>query len=163
MSKHANAALVERFYSAFQKIDAEAMVACYHDDVAFSDPVFPALRGERAKGMWRMLCAQSTDLRLTFDGVEADDERGSARWEARYTFSKTGRPVHNIIEARFRFADGLIVEHQDSFNLRRWAAMALGAKGVLFGWLPPVQNAIRGQAASALDHYMAKRGAAPPS
>ena len=36
----ANSALITRFYQAFQRLDAEAMVACYSDDIVFSDPVF---------------------------------------------------------------------------------------------------------------------------
>jgi len=43
-----HAALVQRFYAAFDARDAEAMAACYHPDVVFSDPVFGELRGERA-------------------------------------------------------------------------------------------------------------------
>jgi len=35
-----NAALIQRFYEAFQRSDAEAMAACYAPDVQFSDPVF---------------------------------------------------------------------------------------------------------------------------
>lgn len=154
MSKHPHAELITSFYTAFQRLDAEAMVACYHERVTFSDPAFPGLQGDRAKAMWRMLCARAQDFELTFDAVEADAEHGSAHWDATYTFSKTGRKVHNRIDARFRFADGLIIAHEDHFNLRRWAGMALGAKGKLLGWLPPVQNAIRKESARMLDQYI---------
>ena len=41
----ANSALITRFYQAFQRLDAEAMVACYSPDVVFSDPAFGTLRG----------------------------------------------------------------------------------------------------------------------
>lgn len=133
------------------------MVACYHDEVTFSDPAFPGLVGDRAKAMWRMLCERAQDFELTFSAVEADGERGSAHWDASYTFSKTGRSVRNSIDASFRFADGLIIAHEDHFNLRRWAAQALGLKGMLLGWLPPVQNAIRKESARMLDAYIAKQ------
>ena len=36
----AHNALITRFYQAFQRLDAEAMSACYTDDVVFSDPAF---------------------------------------------------------------------------------------------------------------------------
>jgi hypothetical protein len=39
--------------------------------------------------------------------------------------------------------------------------MALGAQGVLLGWLPPVQAAIRREANAALDAYVSKHGLAP--
>ena len=83
------------------------------------------------------------------------ERTGSAHWEARYTYSATGRSVHNRIDATFEFRDGLITRHVDRFSLWRWAAMALGAKGALLGWLPPVRAAIRARAAKGLAAYMA--------
>lgn len=157
---HPNARLVERFYAAFDARDAEAMAACYHPDVAFRDPVFGELRGERARDMWRMLAGRAKDLRVEVSNVRADDERGSARWVATYTFGKTGRVVTNVIDARFGFRDGLIVRHDDSFRLWRWAGMALGPVGVLLGWTPMVHARIRRDARKGLDDFVAKRAAA---
>jgi ketosteroid isomerase-like protein len=156
-----NAQLITRFYTAFQKRDAEGMVACYAPDVTFSDPVFPALRGDAARGMWRMLCARGKDLRVEFSGVHADERSGSAHWEAWYTFSSTGRPVHNIIDASFTFSNGLISSHVDRFDLYRWSRQALGPTGVLLGWTPLIQNKIRGTAARALAGYLGPKPAAP--
>jgi ketosteroid isomerase-like protein len=157
---HPNAELIERFYSAFQRLDAEAMAACYAADIQFSDPVFTDLRGAAAGDMWRMLCSRAEDFSLSFDQVQADDRQGSARWVATYLFSQTGNRVVNRIEARFVFAGGLIVEHRDQFDLWRWARQALGAKGLLLGWAPPVQGAIRRQAAKGLAQFRQGRDAA---
>ena len=55
---------------------------------------------------------------------------------------KTGRKVLNRIDAEFVFRAGKIARHTDSFDLWAWAGMALGLKGRLLGWLPPVQGAI---------------------
>ena len=74
-----NIALIERFYTAFQKRDGDAMAACYADDVEFSDPVFPSLQGARAGGMWRMLCGRATDLEIVFSDVKADEMKGAAK------------------------------------------------------------------------------------
>ncbi|MNG25521.1 hypothetical protein D3C84_1103890 [compost metagenome] len=63
--------------------------------------------------------------------------------------------VENRIHARFLFSDGKIIEHHDSFDLWRWARQALGVKGLLLGWAPPVQEAIRKQAARGLAAYRA--------
>jgi ketosteroid isomerase-like protein len=150
---HPNAELIERFYRAFQRLDAEAMAACYAAEVQFSDPVFTDLRGAAAGDMWRMLCSRAEDFSLSFDQVQADDRQGSARWVATYLFSQTGNRVVNRIEARFVFEGGLIVEHRDQFDLWRWASQALGAKGLLLGWAPPVQGAIRRQAAKGLAQF----------
>ena len=158
---HPHALLIEKLYTAFQRRDAEAMVACYADDVWFSDPVFHDLRGPRAGAMWRMLTARATSLEVTFANVRADDTTGSAHWEARYVFSATGRRVHNVVEARFELRDGKIVRHADSFDLWRWAGMALGAKGKLLGWAPPVRNAIHDKAMRGLEAFEASQAARP--
>lgn len=153
---HPNIELIDRFYSAFQRRDAEAMAACYADDVVFSDPAFGELRGEAARDMWRMLLSRAQDLSLTFTDVEADDQHGRAHWVARYTFSQTGRTVVNRIDARFVLRDGRIVEHRDSFDLWRWSRQALGLSGALLGWTPFVQRSIRARANKGLDAWRAK-------
>ncbi len=150
---HPNEELIHRFYQAFRRRDAEGMVACYHPDVVFSDPVFPDLRGPSAGNMWRMLCQRGKDLEIAYRDVQADDQTGRAHWDADYTFSGTGRKVHNQIDATFRFQDGLIREHRDQFDLYRWMSMALGLKGRLLGWLPVVQGTVRKQAAGALRKF----------
>ena len=90
--------------------------------------------------------------------ANSSTENCSARCDAWYTFSATGRPVHNVITAHFEFAEGRILRHVDHFDLHRWASQALGLKGLLLGWAPPVQRAIRRQAAHSLDAFIAARG-----
>ncbi|MEO8740783.1 MAG: nuclear transport factor 2 family protein [Casimicrobiaceae bacterium] len=152
----ANVALIERFYAAFAGRDASGMIACYHPQVTFSDPVFPALDARGVAAMWRMLCERGKDLAIVASDIAADEATGRAHWVAGYTFSGTGRHVTNRIDAAFEFREGRIARHVDRFSLWRWSAMALGAKGVLLGWLPPVRAAIRAQAANALAAYAAK-------
>lgn len=149
--------VITTFYEAFSRRDAEGMVACYADDVRFSDPVFPELRGEQAKNMWRMLCELGKDLRVEFRDVTADGDRGTAHWEAYYTFSATGRKVHNVIDARFVLTNGKIVEHVDTFDLWRWSGLALGVPGKLLGWSSLLQNTIRKNAGKSLSTWSAKR------
>lgn len=160
---HPNAALIHRFYDSFAALDAAGMQACYHPDVVFSDPAFGELRGPRAGAMWAMLCSRATDLQVSASDVHADDQRGRAHWEARYTFGQTGRPVHNRIDAEFEFRDGLIIRHTDTFDFRAWAKQALGPAGLLLGWTPIVQKAVRQAALRGLDKYMRENetGAAP--
>jgi len=155
---HQHAELIRAFYAAFQRRDHAAMAACYAPHATFRDPVFPDLAGWRVGAMWRMLCERATDLRVDASSVVADEDRGSAHWEATYTFSGTGRLVHNVIEASFTFEGGRIVRHADAFDLYAWARQALGLKGVLLGWSPPVQRAIRSQAARGLEAFIRKRG-----
>ncbi len=151
--------LIERFYRAFAERDGAAMAACYAPDVRFSDPVFPDLRGDRAGAMWRMLTSVPGDLAIELLEHDAQDGRGSARWQARYVFSETGRPVLNDVRASFRFADGLIAEHRDDFSFHGWARQALGPVGLLLGWTPIVRNAVRKKAAARLDAFVARQPA----
>jgi ketosteroid isomerase-like protein len=152
-----NSALITRFYEAFARLDAEAMIACYTEDVVFSDPAFGELSGEQVGNMWRMLTSRAQDFNVVFDQVRADDRTGSAHWVATYLFSQTGRTVVNDIQARFVFRDGRICEHRDQFDLWRWSRQALGTKGLLLGWTPLVRNAIRAQALKGLNAYTESR------
>ncbi|MGI9094164.1 MAG: nuclear transport factor 2 family protein [Thermoleophilaceae bacterium] len=145
--------LIERFYQAFDEGDGDAMAACYAPHVQFSDPVFTDLRGSRAGAMWRMLTEGSGDLRVELLEHQADEARGSAHWRAHYTFTETGRPVVNDIQASFRFGDGLIVEHRDQFSFHRWARQALGPVGLALGWTPLLRAAVRRKAAARLAKF----------
>jgi ketosteroid isomerase-like protein len=156
----AHVALIETFYAALGRRDADAMLACYAPDVRFSDPVFTDLDAGGVAAMWRMLCSRGKDLAVVASGISADATTGRAHWVATYTYSATGNHVVNRIDATFAFRDGRIVRHQDRFDLYRWARQALGLKGALLGWLPPVQNAIRRQAAATLAAWRAKQDSA---
>jgi ketosteroid isomerase-like protein len=153
----ANSAVITRFYQAFNRLDAEAMSECYTEDVVFSDPVFGVLKGRQAGDMWRMLTSRAKDFSLIFDNVRADGHTGGAHWVATYLFSQTGNTVVNDIQARFVFRDGKICEHHDQFDVWRWSRQALGTKGLLLGWTPLVQNAIRAQAQKGLKAFQAGR------
>ena len=154
---HPHETLIREFYARFAARDAEGMARCYHADVAFSDPVFPMLHGDEAGDMWRMLLGRATDLATTLDEASADADGGWARCTARYTFTRTGRPVVNRIRGMFAFRDGLIVRHYDSFPFWRGAAQALGPAGAALGWLPPLRWKVRKDAARALAAYRAHR------
>jgi ketosteroid isomerase-like protein len=152
-----NAQVITRFYQAFQRLDAEEMGRCYAPDVRFTDPAFGTLSGGDAVDMWRMLTTRARNFSLTFSNVQADAQGGSADWEATYLFSQTGRTVVNRIRASFVVRNGLIVEHRDHFDMWRWAAQALGIKGVLLGWTPLLKNTVRRQARNGLRQFQAAR------
>ncbi|CAN5819404.1 nuclear transport factor 2 family protein [soil metagenome] len=152
---HPNASKIEIFYRAFQKLDAETMAGIYHPEATFSDPVF-TLEGTEIGDMWRMFCTSGEDLRVTFSDPAADETAGTARWEAWYTFRPTGRPVHNIIDAAFTFRDGLVIAHNDTFDLASWARQALGSSGALLGRTGFMQKRIRQQARGQLERFQNK-------
>lgn len=148
--------VIDRFYTAFARLDWAAMAACYADDARFSDPVFPELDATQVRAMWKMLLTSGTDLRVVHAEVEETATGGRCRWDAWYTFSRTGRPVHNIIRAEFVLRDGLIVRHQDHFSFWRWSRQALGPTGLLLGWTPLVRNKVRSTAARSLARAMGR-------
>jgi ketosteroid isomerase-like protein len=149
-----NEKVIEDFYTAFQSRDYAGMIACYHPDIHFHDPVFTDLHGRQAKAMWHMLCERGQDLTVEYSNVQATETAGQAHWEARYTFSTTGRKVHNIIDASFTFQDGKIIKHTDLFDLWRWTRLALGPTGILLGWSPVVQNKVRATAQKGLAAFI---------
>jgi ketosteroid isomerase-like protein len=154
---HPNEELLTRFYTCFQQKDPAGMAACYHPDAVFSDPIFQTLKRERAVAMWQMLLGRSKDIEIIFSAIQADEQQGMAHWDAHYTYSATGNKVHNVVDAHFRFRDGLILIHQDTFDLAKWASQALGTSGRLLGWTPFMQQAMRRNAAKALDTYIDSR------
>jgi len=147
--------LIERFYAAFTQLDGDTMAACYAPDARFSDPVFPDLRGREPGAMWRMLTGRAQDLEVRLADHQADARTGSAHWLADYTFS-TDRKVHNDVRAEFRFENGMIVEHRDTFSFYAWARQALGPMGLALGWTPLVRSRVRREARAGLDEFLAR-------
>ncbi len=159
---HPNADLITKFYTSFQNRNSQGMVDCYHKDIAFSDPAFPELKGWEAGAMWIMLVDRGgADLSITFDSVDADDKTGRAHWEAKYTFGKDKRPIHNKIDATFEFKDGKIIKHTDRFNFWRWSSMALGLPGLLMGWTPGVKAKVQKEAGTGLQMYIKRKKLGP--
>ena len=145
--------LIETFYTGLHERDAAKMISCYHDDIVFEDPAFGKLKGERAKKMWQMLCKNGKNLKVELSNIEANDQKGSAHWEVQYTFSQTGRSVHNKIDAQFEFKDGKIIKHTDYFNLHKWAGQALGLKGKLLGGTGFFKKKLHQQTNKTLDTF----------
>ena len=153
---HSNKKLLQEFYTAFQERDALRMAHCYHPDIVFYDPVFGHLEGTRVSKMWLMLCSNAQDLEISFSGIHADDSAGRAHWEARYTYGEKCRCVHNVVDASFKFKEGLIIKHTDNFDFWRWTRMALGPLGHCLGWTPFLKKAIRNKVTHRLDHFRGK-------
>ncbi len=129
------------------------MAACYHPEAQFSDPAFGELRGAEVGRIWRMLTERGTELEVDLLEHQADERSGTAHWVARYPFAATGRRVVNDIRAELRFRDGLIVEHHDRFDLRRWAAQALGPAGRILGYTPFLSLVVRRRARRQLADF----------
>jgi len=123
---HPNEQLLQRFYDAFARLDAETMGACYGPEPHFSDPAFPHLFGREVPGMWAMLLGRSTGIRIETSGISADDHKGRADWIAHYAFGPAQRPVVNRVHSTFEFAGGLIARQQDAFDFHVWRRRSAG-------------------------------------
>ncbi len=149
-----NSAIIIKFYEAFRKRDWKTMHACYHSQARFTDPAFPGLNSQETKAMWHMLCENARDFSLEYTDVSALANKGSCQWQARYSFSRTGRKVHNIIQAQFEFKDGLIIHHTDAFDFWRWSCQALGPTGIVLGWTPFLQRKVQSTARKSLTKFI---------
>jgi ketosteroid isomerase-like protein len=150
-----NAKVIRDLYDALDRHDGATMAAQYAPDARFKDPAFGELTGEEAGDMWRMLCSRAQDLKVELPEHDATGDAGTAHWIATYTF-RTGNHVVNDIHARFRFRDGKIVDHEDSFSFHKWARQALGPAGWVLG-LPVVSGLVRSKARGDLEEFRAGR------
>jgi hypothetical protein len=132
---HPSGLLLRRLFTALDAHHHPTMADCYAPDATFRDIAFDLKGKAEIHAMWRMICRPGSDLRATFDVVHADDGEGRVALVDKYTFSDTGFEVRNVIDARFRFENGLIIEHHDHCDEKAWAEMAFhgGVRGFLAG------------------------------
>lgn len=154
---NSNEQIIEEFYAAFASQNPETMASCYHPDVIFEDPAFGKLHGKDVSDMWHMMIERAKgNLEISFSDIHANEKSGSAKWVAKYHFSKTNRNVVNKIQAFFEFKDGLIIKHTDHFNFYEWSKQALGTTGLLLGWSSFLHKKVQRQALESLRKYQQK-------
>lgn len=147
--------LIEKFFEAFKKLDANAMNACYADDIGFYDPMFDLLKGEQVKAMWQMLCKNASNFSLTYTHItDLGDGYYTCNWEATYLYSITKRKVVNTAKAFFKIENEQIQEHSDAWSLHKWSGQALGYSGKLLGWMGLFRNRIKNTAKKKLLQYI---------
>lgn len=149
-----NKEIIESFYKAFQALDSKTMNSLLDENIVFEDPAFGKQKGERAKYMWQFLCENANDFKMSFSNIEADKKNGTAHWEAKYVFKTTGNKVHNIIESKFEFKNGLISKHKDNFDLKKWVKQAMGSAVGFIGGSFLMKKAVRSQSNKLLDKYI---------
>jgi SnoaL-like protein len=138
---HANGVLLQRLFTALDDHDHATMASCYHPAATFRDIAFDLSGQSRIHAMWHMIC-ENTDIRATFEVLHADDREGRVALVDHYTFTDTALKVRNVIDSRFRFEHGGIVQHQDHCDARAWAGMAFpgGIRAFLAGNLRMVRS-----------------------
>ena len=153
-----NTQLIENFYTGFSQGNAAAMTACYHNDIVFEDPAFGRLENGKPSKMWEMLMSRKKEsTTLVFSNIEANETTGKANWTATYEYGDKNRKVINNVTANFKFKDGKIIEHIDTFDLWSWTKQALGFSGVLLGWSSFMRKKIQKTTNEQLNEYMASK------
>ncbi|WP_144665860.1 nuclear transport factor 2 family protein [Dokdonia sp. Hel_I_53] len=153
-----NKELLEKFYTSFAQGNFKGMTECYDENILFKDPVFGTLRGKRARAMWEMLLSRkSKDLEINYEIINSTTEQGNVRWTATYLYGKKKRKVINNVSSNFKFKNGKIVEHIDSFNLWKWTKQALGSIGYVLGWTPFLKKKMQDATNKKLDDFSGKK------
>jgi hypothetical protein len=149
---------IEKFFTAFQNLNASEMAKIYAPDATFSDEVFNLKNGEAIGQMWAMLVGN-----ITRSGKEhwsftyKVESMNSASWEAKYLFSAAGRMVVNRVRSTFTFDPyGKVKVQVDQFDFWRWSRQAFGVTGLLLGWNPLFKRKVRAKAQENLSRLIAK-------
>jgi len=139
----ANVLTLTRFFESFRDGNVAGMQQCLHPDAEFRDIGFD-LRGREVAAMWHMIVSKK--IAVTFRDLHVDGQEGTAHWECDYEFRKDAeskpRPVHNAIDSRFRFQDGLIRVHEDTCDFWGWFEQAMGPVGAATHAVDVVENAV---------------------
>jgi ketosteroid isomerase-like protein len=143
--------VINSFYNAFNQRNAAQMLAHYHTNIVFNDPVFGVLQGQQVHKMWQGLCKRATNLKVTVNNIEVLDEQYTkTQWTASYLYGGK-RPVTNNITAFMKFDGDKIIEHSDAFSMHKWAAQAFGFTGWLLGWTSFFRRKVSATAQKMLD------------
>jgi hypothetical protein len=151
------AAVLDTFYSAFARLDAQTMSGLYHESASFTDPAFPDLRGARIGYMWSMMCRRAKEFSLTYEILFAEERKAQVKWQAKYLYAGK-RPVTNNILSTLSLWDGLIIRQVDEFDFALWSRQALGLPGLLAGNTQWFRRKVQVTANDQLNQFIIKDG-----
>lgn len=109
---------IESFFAAWNRHDAEAVVAHYHDDAEMEDPLSPVpISGKEAvRQYYRQSFAAYPNATHHLISSGGSEERVFFEWD--YTIAPKGRPVTCFGTSIFRLRDGLIVRDTSYWDPR---------------------------------------------
>lgn len=148
--------VVTKFYDAFLKKDYKTMQSLYAINAVFSDEIFKGLSGFEAGKMWQMLLTSGSEMSVEYKILDTSKKGAKVKWIADYTFSKTGRKVHNEVISTFEIEEGKIYTQRDKFNFGSWSKQALGFVPWLFGLLGVTQKKVQETASKGLNDFIRK-------
>ncbi len=147
---------VNTFFRAYAKADPVLIGQCLHQQISFSDPLFPDLRGARALLRWHWLLRQTQDLSVQHQVIFADDRK--AQLKVNVSYSWHGRQVNLPVLTTLTIWDDLIVRHVDEYSYYEYAKQAQGLAGRVLGALPMAQSAVQRRALQAVDELATSAG-----
>ena len=154
MSAERNRELIERFYAAFDRHDGDDDGRLLRAGCAVLGSGVRRVAGRAGRRDVADAHRAGGGPRRRARRARCRRDDGTAHWIAHYTF-RTGRKVVNDIQAAFRFENGLIAEHDDSFDFYKWSRQALGPPGLLLGWTPLLRAKVQKEARAGLDEFLA--------
>ncbi|MCO5235441.1 MAG: nuclear transport factor 2 family protein [Chitinophagaceae bacterium] len=151
-----NRTVVERFYTAFQRLNAPEMNGLYSSNgIIYSNPVYGLLNNDEVHCMWALFCSSVKDFSFSFSDIELlDEEYTTCRWNLSYTILQTGRKVNMRAKSFMRLSEGRIIEHSDAFRLSTFIGQAYGWTGWLFGWTGFLKKKAQLKARKSLVEYI---------
>ena len=148
--------ITRQFFDCLAARDLPGMLAYYHPDIHYRNPLFD-LHGAEVAVMWQMWWNYFPDIRMVCK--DNDIRTNGTYWEATYTFPPTGRRIVHRLSTDLTFAKDTIIEHVDRFTMPEWAGQAYGFLGeVIGGWqLFTWRLAVRARARLARERRMYQR------
>jgi len=159
---HTHRSLIDRFFVALRRRDADAIARCFAPDAEYSSHLLGRVVGARVPAYWRMICARANMHDLRVEATDADDHGGVARWTARYTCGR--QQVRHVLETTFRFHAGKIQRQHDRLETCP-GGRTIGSHQLLHEESSPLMTALRARGLVALDAFVPRHAqyAAPPS
>lgn len=156
---HPHEQLLTKLFQSLNEHNHKGMAECYDEHAKFRDIAFDLSGRAEIHGMWEMICSDNdlgpADIVVTVQELVANDTGARAIIVDDYTFRKTGRKVHNMIESKFELRDGLILRQKDSCDAVDWAKQAFGPlKGLIPGYCERVR---RKSAMKGLREFMKRK------
>ena len=128
-------ATVYNYYSAFRKLNADAMINCYSNSIIYKDPLFGILQSEDVFIKTKMLCdiLRNSEFKLKLISNSKIEDVIVVHWEADLLFGKKKREIICQIKSEFIVERETITSHTDDFSINNLAVQATGLKGSIVG------------------------------
>ena len=105
-------ATLEAFCDAIERRDAEALGACYSEEVEYADALFIALQGSLVTARWAMVFRRVPGLAVSIQGARVDAGDAVVRWDMSFPQPRGGA-IRHFMRSELRIEGGRVVRHED--------------------------------------------------